>query len=88
MGIMLLSGLSLDFPGKAWLRVAMLDNPYHFFCLTWAGGWVDSLFTASMVKTKQNRPTITLCRYACALLLQEYIIFKCFTFTYHYKCYE
>ena len=87
MGIILLSGLSQYFPGKAWLRVAVLDNPYNFF-LTWVGEWVDSLFTASLVKTKQNRPTIPLCRYACALQLQEYIIFKCFTFTYHYKCYE
>ena len=31
MGIILLSGLSQYFPGKAWLRVAVLDNPYNFF---------------------------------------------------------
>lgn len=58
--------------------------------MEWVGGRADSLFPAPLAKAKQERsvlsqqgiysPTIPSCTCPCALSLQEYIIFTCFTF--------
>ena len=76
MVIILLSGLSQA--GTAWLRVAVLNDPREYFRLRqngWVGGRTDSLFTAPLEKTKQERsvlsqhsiysPTIPSCACKC-----------------------